>query len=99
MRILVDRILVKVRPSGRISAGGILIPLNVKDKMQIADVLVVGPGRLSDADVLIPMELKPGDVIMYRPDSITGRKFKVSEYGEVLIIRELEVWAKIEETK
>lgn len=81
---LADRVLVKPLSEDELakrSIAGIIIPETVdKEKPGQGIVIAVGPGRYDDEGVLIPMQVKEGDRVVfskYSPDEI---KFEGEEY-------------------
>ena len=53
-----DRMVVKPIEREEITKGGIVLPDTAKEKPQEGEVLAVGPGRMSDDGVRIPMDIK-----------------------------------------
>jgi chaperonin GroES len=90
---LEDRVVVKVLEEEEKTASGIVLPDTAKEKPQKATVLAVGPGRY-DADKLIPIDLKEGDVVIF--SKYGGTEIKV-DGGEVLILRASDILAKIKD--
>ena len=89
---LADRVLVEALEAAEKTAGGIYIPDNAKEKPQKGKVIAAGPGKASDAGSLIKMEVKVGDVILYRKYSGTEVTVDGKEY---LIMRESDILAII----
>ncbi|TET22970.1 MAG: co-chaperone GroES [Candidatus Stahlbacteria bacterium] len=89
---LQDRILVERREEEE-TVGGIIIPDTAKEKPQKGKVIEVGPGRKDDKGKLIPLELKPGDVILFNKYAGTEIKIEGKEY---LLMREDDVMALVE---
>jgi chaperonin GroES len=85
MRPLGDRVLVKRIEEEGTSKGGIIIPDTAKEKPQQGKVVAVGKGKLADDGKLIPMEVKPGDTILFAKYS--GSEVKI-DGEEHLIMRE-----------
>jgi chaperonin GroES len=88
-----DRVAVRVLESESRSAGGIVIPDNAKEKPTTGEVLAVGPGRITEDGVAIPMSVKVGDRVLIGRS--VGQQVKVSGQ-EVTILREEEILATIE---
>lgn len=87
-----DRIVAKSVEAETKTAAGILLPDQAKEKTQVAEVLAVGPGRLTEDGKLVPMSVKVGDKVVH------------SEYGpnrfkqgaeELLIMKEEDVLAVV----
>jgi chaperonin GroES len=85
IRPLGDRILLKRIEEEEKSKGGIIIPDTAKEKPQQGKVVAVGKGKLADDGKLIPMEVKPGDTILFAKYS--GSEVKI-DGEEHLIMRE-----------
>lgn len=88
--ILNDRVLVRRHEAETKTAGGIVLTGSAAEPIYEATVLKVGEGRLSKKDVLIPLDVKPNDVIIYTP----GAGITVTLEGEqLLILHEKEILA------
>ncbi len=88
---LADRMVVKPIEREEVTKGGIVLPDTAKEKPQEGEVLAVGPGRMSDDGVRIPMDIKKGDVVLY--SKYGGTEVKVED-EELIILRESDVLAK-----
>jgi chaperonin GroES len=94
LRPLDDRIIVEEpEPTDR-TRSGILLPDRAKEKPQRSRVLRVGPGALDkDDDVRVPLEVKPGDEVLFRKYSgheleIDGLRVRVLRADDVVGIVE-----------
>jgi chaperonin GroES len=87
---LQDRVLVKTLDAGEMKKGGIIIPDTAKEKPQEAEVIAIGPGRISDDGKLIPVNVKVGDKILYGKYSGTEVTVDGIEY---LFMRESDILA------
>jgi len=86
---LSDRVVVKATEEAEQMRGGLYIPDTAKEKPQQGEVMAVGPGRTEDGKK-IPMEVKPGDKVLYGKYSGT----EVTIDGEqLLILRESDILA------
>ena len=82
-----DRIIVK--PIERETMkGGIIIPDTAKEKPMEGEVLAAGAGKLDEKGARIPMDVKPGDRVLYGKYSGTEVKLDDETY---LIIHQDEV--------
>ena len=88
---LADRMVVKPIEREEVTKGGIVLPDTAKEKPQEGEVLAVGPGRMSDDGVRIPMDIKKGDIVLY--SKYGGTEVKVED-EELIILRESDVLAK-----
>jgi chaperonin GroES len=83
-----DRVLVRRLEEQETTQGGIIIPDTAKDKPQEGEVLAVGKGKIKEDSKVIPLEVKPGDRILFGKYSGTDINIGGEEY---LIMREEEV--------
>jgi len=87
-----DGVLIKPIEKEEVTASGLVLPDTAKEKPQEGEIIAVGPGRLSDDGKRVAMEVKKGDVVLYRKYSGTEVKDGDQEY---LIVRESDIVAKI----
>ncbi|OQB16362.1 MAG: 10 kDa chaperonin 5 [Candidatus Omnitrophica bacterium ADurb.Bin205] len=87
-----DRILVKPLEAEEKTKGGIILPDTAKEKPQEGRVVAVGKGKVLDDGKVQPLEVKPGDKILYGKYSGTEIKLEDEEH---LIIKEEDVLAII----
>ena len=87
---LADRILVRRLEDTEVKRGGIIIPDTAKEKPQQAQVVAVGPGRLTDEGKRVALEVKKGDKILM--GKYSGTEVRINE-NEYLIMREEDVLA------
>ena len=85
-----DRVVVEPAEGEEKTASGIVIPDTAKEKPQEGKVLAVGPGRYEEGK-LIPLDVKPGDTIIYSKYGGTEVKVGGKEY---LILSERDILAK-----
>ena len=81
-RPLHDRVVVRRIEAEEKSAGGIIIPDTAKEKPQQGEVLAVGPGARDEKGNIIPLDVKPGDIVLFGKWS--GTEVKID--GEELLI-------------
>ncbi len=88
-----DRLVVKaVSPESK-TAGGIYLPDSAQEKPQEAEVVAVGPGKVLENGKVVPLEVKPGDRVIYAKYGGTEIKLGADEYvilrqDDVLAIKE-----------
>ena len=92
-RPLHDRVVVRRIDSDEMTAGGIIIPDTAKEKPQEGEIVAVGPGARGDDNELIPLDVKPGDRILFGKWSGTEVKL---DGEELLIMKESDVMGIIE---
>src|ERR671925_1858683 len=92
-RPLHDRVVVKRIEAEEKTAGGIIIPDTAKEKPQQGEVVFVGPGGRDETGKLIPIDVKPGDRVLFGKWS--GTEVKI-EGEELLIMKESDIMGVIE---
>jgi chaperonin GroES len=90
-----DRLIVEVLDEEETTVGGLVLPDTAKEKPQRGRVLAVGPGSRDDNGKFVPMDLAEGDEIVF--SKYGGTEIKLGT-GEVLILRETDVLAKVVNT-
>jgi chaperonin GroES len=88
LRPLHDRVLVKRLDEQESMRGSIIIPDSAKEKPQQAEVIAVGDGKLLETGERSPIDVKPGDRILF--GKYSGSEIKV-DGDEYLIVREDEI--------
>ena len=95
-RPLHDRVVVKRVDAEEKTKGGIIIPDTVKEKPQEGEVVAVGPGGRDEAGKLIPIDLKPGNRVLFGKWSGTEVKIDGVEY---LIMKESDIMGVLDEVE
>jgi chaperonin GroES len=95
LRPLADRVIVEPIEEDEITAGGIVLPETAKEKPQRGTVLAVGPGKRDDQGKVIPVDMEVGDVVLYA--KYGGTEVKLGTDREVLVLRESDILAVVEE--
>lgn len=80
IRPLGDRVLLKPSEKEESKKSGIIIPDTAKEKPQEAKVISVGKGKTTDEGKVLPMDLKPGDRVLYGKYSGTEIKIDDEDY-------------------
>jgi chaperonin GroES len=93
LRPLSDYILVDPVQKETTLPSGIVIPDTAKEKPQEGKVMAVGPGRRDEEGDRIPMDVKVGDVVMYKKWG--GTEVKI-EGREMLLVKEEDILAVVE---
>ena len=86
-----DRILVTRLEAKEVAKSGIIIPDTAKEKPQEGEVIAVGNGRREKGE-LIPLDVKPGDRILF--GKYSGNDITIDD-EEYMILKEDEILAKI----
>jgi chaperonin GroES len=86
-----DRVLVRRLEEKESVKGGIIIPDTAKEKPQEGEVIAVGNGRREKGE-LIPLDVKPGDRILF--GKYSGNDITIDD-EEYMILKEDEILAKI----
>ena len=90
---LEDRIVVKPVEAEQVTASGLVIPDTAKEKPQEAEVIAIGPGRVDDNGVRVPIDVKIGDKVIFSKYGGTELKYNGQEY---LVLSARDVLAVIE---
>ena len=90
LKPLGDRIIIKPTAAEEITKGGIVLPDTAKEKPREGEVIAVGPGKVQDNGVKVPMDVKVGDKVMYSRYGGTEVKVGADEY---VILRQDDVLA------
>ena len=75
-----DRVLVKPVEPKEEKKGGIIIPETAKEKPQEGEIISAGKGKRTEDGKVLPMDVKPGDRILYGKYSGTEVKLDDKEY-------------------
>ncbi len=92
-RPLHDRVLVKRVESEEKTASGIIIPDTAKEKPMEGEVVSVGTGSRNESGTITPLDVKPGDRILFGKWSGTEIKVDGEEY---LVMKESDIMGVIE---
>ena len=92
-RPLHDRVVLRRIDAEEKTKGGIIIPDNAKEKPQEGEVVAVGPGARDESGNLQPLDLKPGDRVLFGKWS--GTEVKI-DGQELLIMKESDVMGVID---
>src|ERR1700684_1008632 len=79
---LQDRVLIRPRDQEEKTKGGIIIPDTAQEKPMEGEIIAAGPGARGENGKLHPLELKPGDRVLFGKWS--GTEVKLD--GEDLMI-------------
>jgi chaperonin GroES len=93
-RPLHDRVVVRRIEENSKTKGGIIIPDTAQEKPMQGEVTAVGPGGRDENGKLIPIDIKPGEKVLFGKWS--GTEVKI-EGEELLIMKESDILGVIEE--
>jgi chaperonin GroES len=93
LRPLGDRVLVRRLEESEQKIGSIIIPDTAKEKPQQGEVVSIGEGKLLESGERTPIDVKPGDRILFGKYSGSDIKIEGSEY---MIVREDEILGVLE---
>jgi chaperonin GroES len=94
-RPLHDRVVVRRLDAEEKSTGGIIIPDTVKEKPMEGEVVAAGPGARNEAGVLVALEVRAGDRVLFGKWS--GTEVKV-DAENLLIMKESDILGILEAT-
>jgi chaperonin GroES len=86
-----DRVIVRRIEEKESVRGGIIIPDSAKEKPMEGEIIAAGPGKREKGE-LIPLDVKPGDRVLF--GKYSGTEIKIED-EELLILREEEILAKL----
>lgn len=92
IRPLYDYILIEPLAEETMLPSGIVIPDTAKEKPQKGKVVAIGNGKKDDKGNLVVMEVKIGDVVMYKKWGGTELKLAGKEH---LLVKEEDVLAVV----
>jgi chaperonin GroES len=95
IRPLYDRVVVKrLEEDDEKTQGGIIIPDSAKEKPQKGEVVAAGKGKKSEDGKIVPLDVKPGDKVLF--GKYSGNEVKI-DGEECLIMREDEILGILED--
>ena len=92
-RPLHDKVIIQRIEGEEKSAGGIIIPDTAKEKPQQGKVIAVGTGIVLKDGKTIPLQVKPGDRVLFSKYGGTEVKFLDEDY---LVMREDDILGILE---
>jgi len=85
IRPLHDRVVIKRMEEERLSSGGIVIPDSATEKPVRGEVISTGNGKVAESGELRPLDVKPGDEVLF--GKYAGTEIKIDGV-EFLVMRE-----------
>jgi chaperonin GroES len=92
-RPLHDRVVVRRIEEDERTRGGIIIPDTAKEKPQQGEIVAVGPGAADEKGQVQPLEVKPGDRVLFGKWS--GTEVKI-DGDDLLIMKESDILGVLE---
>jgi chaperonin GroES len=92
-RPLHDRVVVRRIDEDERTKGGIIIPDTAKEKPQQGEIVAVGPGALNEKGEVTPLDVKPGDRVLFGKWSGTEVKL---DGEDLLIMKESDILGVLE---
>ncbi len=77
---LSNRVVIKFIEAEEKTQGGILLTAAAQEKPQVAEVIAIGPGKVTDNGALAPMTVKVGDKVIASKYAGTTVKLDGVEY-------------------
>jgi chaperonin GroES len=93
-RPLHDRVVVRRLEEDERTKGGIIIPDTAKEKPQQGEIVAVGPGAPDEKGNVQPLDVKPGDRVLFGKWS--GTEVKI-DGEELLIMKESDILGVLED--
>ncbi|MGE4064528.1 MAG: co-chaperone GroES [Rhodospirillaceae bacterium] len=93
-RPLHDRVLVRRVESDERTKGGIIIPDTAKEKPMEGEVIAVGAGVRTEDGKLTPLDVRPGDRVLFGKWS--GTEVKI-DGEDLLIMKESDIMGIVED--
>lgn len=93
LKPLHDRVLIEAIEGEDRTRGGIIIPDTAKEKPMQGKVVACGPGARGEDGKIQPLDVKPGDKVLYGKWSGTEVRIEDKEY---LIVKEADILGVVE---
>lgn len=93
LKPLGDRVLIKPEAAEQKTASGLYIASNAQEKPQRGEVVAVGEGKHNDNGERLPMDVKPGDKVIY--GKFGGNEVKI-DGEDYLLMRVDDIYAIVE---
>jgi chaperonin GroES len=93
IRPLQDRVVIRRMEEERTSAGGIVLPDSATEKPAQGEVIAVGNGKVMSSGDVRPLDVKPGDTVLF--GKYSGNEVKIED-ETLLVMREEDIMGVIE---
>ena len=80
LKPLSNRVVIKFAEAEEKTQSGIILTAAAQEKPQIAEVIAIGPGKVTDNGALAPMTVKVGDKVIASKYAGTAVKLEGTEY-------------------
>lgn len=91
LKPLNDRVLIKIKEAEAKSAGGVLLTDSAKEKPVTGEIVAAGSGTFGEDGKKKPLELKPGNTVLY--SKYAGNDFKGKDGSAFVVLRASDVLA------
>ncbi len=91
-----DRVLIRPIAPEKKTSGGVIIPDTAQEKPMEGEALAVGPGARDEQGRLLPMEVQPGQRVLFGKWS--GTEIKI-DGEELLVVKESDIMGVIESAR
>ncbi len=91
-----DRVLIRPVTPEMKTPGGVIIPDTAQEKPMEGEVAAVGPGARDEQGRLLPMEVQPGERVLFGKWS--GTEIKI-DGEELLVVKESDIMGVIESAR
>ena len=89
-----NRLIVERDPIKEVTDGGLILSDSAKEESRFGTVLAVGPGYLDDNGVRVPLQVSPGDRILFNKHGGTTIEHGGRRY---LVVCEDDIYATVED--
>ena len=88
---LSNRVVIKFVEAEEKTSGGIFLTAAAQEKPQIAEVMAIGPGKITDNGALAPMTVKVGDKVIVSKFAgqelkLDGEDYSIVKIADILAI-------------
>jgi chaperonin GroES len=86
-----DRVVIRLVEAETATKSGIIIPDAATEKPNQGKVLATGEGRITEEGVVIPMEVKAGDLVLFsknagQPVKVEGEEYHILKEDDIMAI-------------
>ena len=86
-----DRVVIRLVEAETATKSGIIIPDAATEKPNQGRVIAAGEGRITEEGIVIPMEVKTGDLVLFskhagQPVKIEGEEYQILKEDDIMAI-------------